>query len=144
MQLALAEARKAVDEVPVGAVLVDAKGTLIATGHNRKEEISDPTSHAEIEVIRKACELRGDWRLHDLTLIVTLEPCVMCAGAIISARIPRVVFGAYDFEKGAAGSRYDLLRDVSLGAMVEVISGIEARKCSELLLNVFKEIRLES
>lgn len=144
MQLALAEARKAGNDVPVGSVLVDPTGKVVAVGHNRKEELSDPTSHAEIEVIREASKLRGNWRLTDLTLVVTLEPCVMCAGAIISARIPRVIFGAYDLDKGASGSRYDLLRDSKLGADVEVVSGIDAEACSEVLLSMFKKRRIES
>jgi tRNA(adenine34) deaminase len=144
MQLALVEAKKAVDDVPVGAVLVDQTGRVVAVGHNRKEERADATSHAEIEAIREATKLRGDWRLTDLTLVVTLEPCVMCAGAIISSRIQRVIFGAYDSDKGASGSRYDLLRDPKLGSVVEVVSGINADACSEVLLSMFKRRRLES
>ena len=144
MQLALLEAKEAGLDVPVGAVLVDPTGKVVAVGHNRKEELSDPTSHAEIEVIREASKLRGNWRLNDLTLVVTLEPCVMCAGAIISARIPRVIFGAYDLEKGAAGSIYDLLRDSRLDAGVEVVSGVYAEACSDALLSMFKKRRLES
>ena len=133
MQLALAEARKAGDDVPVGAVLVDPNGSVVAVGHNRKEELSDPTSHAEIEVIREASKSKGDWRLTDLTLVVTLEPCVMCAGAIVAARIPRVVFGAWNPESGAAGSVYDFLRDSRLGTPVEVIAGVQSQVSDEML-----------
>ena len=137
MQLALAEARKAGDDVPVGAVLVDSSGMVVAVGHNRKEARSDATSHAEIEVIRAAGEYLGDWRLEELTLVVTLEPCVMCAGAIVAARIPRVVFGARDEKVGAAGSLYDLLRDERLGRPVEVQDGVLLEECSLLLGQFF-------
>jgi len=107
MHLAIEEAQKSGDDVPVGAILVSPEGEVISSGHNQKELLSDPTSHAEIEALRKAGEILGDWRLEDLTLFVTLEPCVMCAGAIVAARIPRVVFGAWDQKVGAAGSSYD-------------------------------------
>jgi tRNA(adenine34) deaminase len=141
MQLALAEARKAGADVPVGAVLVDSTGKVVAVGHNRKEERSDATSHAEIEVIRAAGNAFGDWRLDDLNLIVTLEPCVMCAGAIVAARIPRVVFGAWDEKVGAAGSLYDLLRDARLGKPVEVQGGVLISECSLLLEEFFASRR---
>lgn len=143
MQLALAQARiaDAAGEVPVGAVLVDGEGTPIAFGHNQREAKSDPCSHAEIEAIRAACSSRGDWRLEDCTLVITLEPCVMCAGAIIAARIPRVVFGAWDERVGAAGSRYDLLRDPRLGRPIEVITGINTDACASLLSDFFESQR---
>ena len=141
MSLALAEAMKSGTDVPVGAVLVDKSGNVVAAAHNRKEELSDPTSHAEIEVIRTAAQARGDWRLEDLTLIVTLEPCVMCAGAIVAARIPKVVFGTWDEKVGAAGSAFDLLRDARLGKPVEVVTGILEKECSELLREFFQEKR---
>jgi tRNA(adenine34) deaminase len=141
MQLALAEARKAGDDVPVGAVLVDPNGSVVAGGHNRKEERSDATSHAEIEVIRAAGKSLGDWRLEELTLVVTLEPCVMCAGAIVAARIPRIVFGAWDEKVGAAGSTYDLLRDARLGRPVEVQGGVLLAECSLLLEEFFSSRR---
>ena len=143
MELALGQARiaAAAGEVPVGAVLVDGQGAPIAFGHNQREVKSDPCSHAEIEAIRAASQLRGDWRLEDCTLVVTLEPCVMCAGAIISARIPRVVFGAWDERVGAAGSRYDLLRDPRLGRPIEVIAGISADACASLLSDFFESQR---
>ena len=141
MQLALADARKAGDDVPVGAVLVDLCGKVVAVGHNRKEERSDATGHAEIEVIRAAGESLGDWRLEELTLFVTLEPCVMCAGAIVAARIPRVVFGAWDYKVGAAGSLYDILRDPRLGNPVEVVGGVLEQECSAILEDFFASRR---
>jgi tRNA(adenine34) deaminase len=141
MQLALAQAKLAIPEVPVGAVLCNAQGEILAVGYNQKEQKSDPTSHAEIEVIREASKLLGDWRLANCTLIVTLEPCAMCAGAIMAARIPRVVFGAWDDSVGAAGSAYDLLRDQRLGVPVEVIPGVLEKECSELLSNFFRTQR---
>ena len=141
MRLALELALVAGDEVPVGAVLVSPTGSVIAAGFNRRELLSDPTSHAEIEVIRAAGKQLGDWRLSDFTLVVTLEPCVMCAGAIQAARIPKVIFGAYDELVGAAGSRYDLLRDKALGSQVEVIGGVLEKECAELLESYFQARR---
>jgi tRNA(adenine34) deaminase len=141
MRLALEQALLAGDEVPVGAVLVSPTGSVIAAGFNRRELLSDPTSHAEIEVIRAAGKQLGDWRLSDFTLVVTLEPCVMCAGAIQAARIPKVIFGAYDELVGAAGSRYDLLRDKALGSQVEVIGGVLEKECAELLESFFQARR---
>ena len=141
MKLALEQALLAGDEVPVGAVLISRTGSVIASGFNRREMLSDPTSHAEIEVIRAAGKQLGDWRLSDCTLVVTLEPCVMCAGAIQAARIPKVIFGAYDELVGAAGSRYDLLRDKALGSQVEVIGGVLEKECAELLESFFQARR---
>lgn len=141
MQLALIEAAKAGDDVPVGAILINAQGEVLASGHNRKEALKDPTSHAEIEVIRAATKKLGDYRLTGCTLIVTLEPCVMCAGAIIAARIPRVVFGAWDQRVGAAGSIMDLLRDQRLGKPVEVIPGVLEQECAALLRDFFDKKR---
>jgi tRNA(adenine34) deaminase len=141
MRLALEHARSSGVDVPVGAVLVDSEGVVVAGGSNRKEELSDPTLHAEIEVIKKASEILGDWRLTDLTLVVTLEPCVMCAGAIQAARIPRVVFGAFDPMVGAGGSRYDLLRDKALGQQIEVIGGVLEKECSLVLEEFFRARR---
>ena len=129
------------DDVPVGAVLLNANGEVIASGHNEKERHSDPTAHAEIVAIRAAAAARGDWRLDDLTLVVTLEPCVMCAAAIVAARIPRVVFGAWDERVGAAGSLYDLLRDPRLGKPVEVIGGVLEVDCSSELKAFFASKR---
>lgn len=141
MQLALIEAAKAGDDVPVGAILINAQGEVIARGHNRKEALKDPTSHAEIEVIRQATRKLHDYRLIGCTLIVTLEPCAMCAGAIIAARIPKVVFGAWDQRVGAAGSIMDLLRDQRLGKPIEVIPGVLEKECSAILKEFFDKKR---
>ena len=141
MHLALEEARKSGDEVPVGAVLVDSVGKVLASAHNLRERKSDPTSHAEIEVIRHAAAARSDWRLEGTTLFVTLEPCVMCAGAIVAARIPRVVFGAWDDRVGASGSIYDFLRDARLGKPVEVVSSVMEEECSAVLKDFFARRR---
>ncbi len=141
MHLALEEARIAGEEVPVGAVLVSKEGKVLASAHNLRELKSDPTSHAEIEVIRSASSGLNDWRLEETTLFVTLEPCVMCAGAIVAARISRVVFGAWDDRVGAAGSVYDILRDSRLGKPVEVISGVLDNECSEVLKEFFASKR---
>ena len=124
MQQALAEAALSGTDVPVGALIIDADGKVLAKAHNNREITHDPTGHAEIIAIREATAAIEDWRLTGCTLVVTLEPCVMCAGAIISARIPRVVFGAWDERVGASGSLYDVLRDGRLGNPVEVIAGV--------------------
>ena len=141
MRLALEQALLAGDEVPVGAVLVSPTGSVIAAGFNRRELLSDPTSHAEIEVIRAAGKQLGDWRLSDFTLVVTLEPCVMCAGAIMAARIPRLVFGAWDEKAGACGSVWDLIRDPRALHKVEVVSGVLEQECAELLTQFFAQKR---
>jgi tRNA(adenine34) deaminase len=143
MRQAIHEARLALDsgDVPVAALLLDAAGNTIAVGHNERERHKDPTAHAEIVAIRAAAEATGDWHLTDTTLVVTLEPCVMCAGAILNARIPRVVFGAWDEKAGAAGSVHDLLRDRRLNHRVEVIAGVEAEACAQLLLDFFEAKR---
>ena len=144
MRAALTEAQIAMDtsgDVPVGAVLVDASGEIVARGRNEKELLGDPTAHAEIVAIREASSLIGDWRLEDLTLVVTLEPCVMCAGAIQAARIPRVVFGAWDEKVGASGSLYDLVRDKRLGTEIEVIPEVLATEASSQLKEFFANKR---
>jgi tRNA(adenine34) deaminase len=143
MRDALAEAQLALSsgDVPVAALLFDASGNRIATSRNEREKTQDPTAHAEVLAIRAAAEQRGDWHLTDLTLVVTLEPCVMCAGAILNARIPRVVFGAWDEKAGAVGSVHDLLRDRRLPHRVEVTAGVEAEACAALLLDFFKARR---
>ena len=141
MQLALSEAKRSGDDVPVGAVIVNSDGEVIASGHNQKEAKHDASSHAEIEVIRAAGEKLGDWRLDNCTLVVTLEPCVMCAGAIVAARIPRVVFGAWDAKVGAACSLYDILRDPRLGNPVEVLGGVLEQECSAILEDFFASRR---
>ena len=141
MELALEQARACADsdDVPVGAVILDAAGEVIATGRNTKERDDDPLGHAEVMAIRAAAASLGSWRLDDCTLIVTLEPCVMCAGAILAARIPTVVYGAWDEKAGAAGSVFDLLRDRRLNHQVEVISGVRAEECGQLLTEFFRE-----
>lgn len=128
-------------DVPVGAVLLNPVGEVVAVGKNERELTGDPTAHAEIVAMRAAAALNENWHLDDLTLVVTLEPCAMCAGAIQAARIPRVVFGAWDERVGAAGSRYDLLRDARLGQQVEVITGVLEEECSSLLTEFFRAHR---
>ena len=141
MELALGQAMASGLDVPVGAVLIDQSGQVVAAAHNEREQTGDPTAHAELLAIQQVGKSKGDWRLEDLTLVVTLEPCVMCAGAIVAARIPRVVFGAFDERVGAAGSRYDLLRDSRLGNPVEVIAGVREQECSKLLKDFFEAKR---
>ena len=145
MREALALAHLAAAEsgdVPVGAVLVDPDGTIVAVGKNEREASGDPTAHAEVVAIRAAAALNANWHLNDLTLVVTLEPCAMCAGAVQASRIGRVVFGAWDERVGAGGSRYDLLRDSRLGQQVEVIAGVLESECSEVLVQFFEERRI--
>lgn len=141
MRHALAEARAAVatGDVPVGAVLLDEAGAVIARGRNERELHADPTAHAEIVAMRAAAAARGNWRLEGCTLVVTLEPCVMCAGAILAARVGVVVFGAWDEKAGAVGSVYDVLRDRRLQHRVEVYAGVEERSCAELLTDFFAD-----
>jgi len=144
MRAALVEAQIAMDvsdDVPVGAVIVDERGEIIARGRNERELSGDPTAHAEILAIREAAEKLGDWRLNGLTLVVTLEPCVMCAGAIQAARISRVVFGAWDEKVGATGSLYDLVRDKRLGTEIEVIPEILLTETSAQLKEFFAKKR---
>ena len=141
MRLAIEQAKLAGDEVPIGAVVLDSEGNLIGASHNNREVSNDPTGHAEILAIRQAASKLGDWRLAGCTLIVTLEPCVMCAGAIQAARIPKVIFGAFDEAVGAAGSRYDLLRDEKLGQQTEVIGGVLQEECAALLERFFQDKR---
>ena len=142
MRIALEEARTAArrGEVPVGAVLVRDDET-IARDHNRRDETGDPTAHAEILVLREAGEKAGDWRLDGATLYVTLEPCPMCAGAIVLARVSTVVIGASDPAAGAAGSAYNILEDGRLNHRVEVIAGIMETECSALLQEFFDGLR---
>jgi tRNA(adenine34) deaminase len=141
MELALDQAMASGVDVPVGAVLIDSAGQVVASAHNERELTGDPTAHAELLAIQRVGKAKGDWRLEDLTLVVTLEPCVMCAGAIVAARIPKVIFGAFDEKVGAAGSRYDLLRDARLGNPVEVIAGVREVECSKLLKDFFEAKR---
>jgi len=140
MRVAIAEAELALrtGDVPVGAVLLDTDGTVLALARNEREKAHDPTAHAEVLAIRRGAAARGDWRLSDTTLVVTLEPCVLCAGAILSARIPRVVFGAWDTKAGAAGSVHDLLRDRRLNHRVEVFGGVLEQQSAAMLTKFFR------
>lgn len=133
--LALDMARQAiaVDEVPVGAVVLDAAGGILAAAHNERESGHDPTSHAEIVAIRRAAEALGTWRLDGCTLAVTLEPCTMCAGAVVLSRVGRLVFGAWDPKAGAVGSLWDVVRDRRLNHRPEVAAGVRAGECAALL-----------
>ena len=140
MLLALAEARAALatGDVPVGAVVLDESGLVIGRGRNERELHQDPTLHAEVVAIRQAAAATGDWHLTGCTLVVTLEPCVMCAGAILAARVPTVVFGAWDEKAGAVGSVYDVLRDRRLNHRVEVFAGVNEAECALLLTDFFE------
>jgi tRNA(adenine34) deaminase len=141
MRAALAEAGAALAmqpaEVPVGAVVLDAGGAIIGRGHNRREGDADPTAHAEIVAIRAAAAASGDWRLAGCSLVVTLEPCTMCAGAISAARMARLVYGAADPRAGAVGSLWDVLRDRRLDQQTEVIAGVLEDECARLLKEFF-------
>jgi tRNA(adenine34) deaminase len=142
MRLALDEARSAVGggDVPVGAVVLSADGTtVLATGHNEREATGDPTAHAEVLAIRRAAERVGEWRLSGCTLVVTLEPCVMCAGALVQSRVDRVVYGARDEKAGATGSVWDVVRDRRLNHRPEVIEGVLADECAGLLTDFFRD-----
>jgi tRNA(adenine34) deaminase len=149
MRLALEQARAAetTGDVPIGAVVVGPDGAVVATGRNEREALGDPTAHAEVQAIRSAAAAlahdgAGDgWRLADCTLVVTLEPCAMCAGAIVLARIPRVVFGAWDEKAGAAGSVFDVLRERRLNHWVEVYPGVLEEECGALLRGFFAQHR---
>ncbi|GAB3272285.1 nucleoside deaminase [Arthrobacter pigmenti] len=143
MDLALSEARQALttDDVPIGAVIVGQDGTVVGAGRNEREATADPTAHAEIIAIRQAARALGRWRLEDCTLAVTLEPCTMCAGAVVLSRIPRVVFGAWDEKAGAAGSVFDILRERRLNHWVEVYTGVREDECSGLLREFFARQR---
>ena len=139
MQQAISLARevKSTGDVPVGALIVNESGEILSTGKNEREKDNDPTAHAEILAIRRAGEKLGSWRLDDLTLIVTLEPCVMCAGAILQSRLKRLVFGAFDQKAGAVGSSLDVIRDVRALSKVEVVSGVLEKECVKLLTDFF-------
>ena len=139
MREALDEARSASDngDVPVGAVVLDPDGVVIGRGHNEREALGDPTAHAEVVALRQAATVRGEWRLEGCTLVVTLEPCTMCAGAAVLSRVARVVFGAYDDKAGAVGSLWDVVRDRRLNHRPEVISGVLAEECTLMLRDYF-------
>jgi len=141
--LELAREAAADDDVPVGAVVLGPSGDVLGEGRNRREADGDPTAHAEVLALRQAARARGSWRLEDCTLVVTLEPCTMCAGAIVLARVPRVVFGAWDPKAGAAGSIRDVLRDSRLNHRVEVRGGLREEECGALLRDFFASHRVE-
>lgn len=128
-------------DVPVGALVLNPAGEVVATGSNERELDNDPSGHAEIVAMRRAAQALGNWRLDGHTLVVTLEPCAMCAGAIAQSRIPRLVFGAWDEKAGAVGSVWDILRDPRALNKIEVISGVLAEECAALLSSFFKEHR---
>jgi tRNA(adenine34) deaminase len=139
MRSALDEARAALatSDVPVGAAVVDSTGTVVGRGRNRREQDADPTGHAEVVALREAAAARGSWRLDGCTLVVTLEPCTMCAGALVLARVDRLVFGAFDDKAGAVGSLWDVVRDRRLNHRPEVLGGVLAEESSALLLEFF-------
>ena len=143
MQAALSLAKVAADkgDVPVGAIVVNEAGEILGTGQNLREQNNDPTAHAEIVALRSASEKVGSWRLDDLTLVVTLEPCAMCAGAILQSRVKRLVFAAWDEKAGAVGSVMDVIRDPRALTKVEVITGIMQKECSEVLIDFFNTKR---
>lgn len=142
MRLAIAEAQAAwaENEVPIGAVIVH-HDRVIAAAHNQREQLRDPTAHAEMIAITQAAASLNDWRLEDCTLYVTLEPCPMCAGAIVQARIPQVVYGAADPKAGGVRTLYQLLEDDRLNHRAEVVAGILAQPCAEMLTNFFRDQR---
>jgi len=143
MRVALEAARNAIasGDIPVGAAIFNSKGEVVSIGHNERELHQDPTAHAEIVAIRRAAEKLGDWHLTDYTLVVTLEPCAMCAGAIAQSRLQTVVFGAWDEKAGAVGSMWDLLRDPRSTFRTEVRAGILAEECGELIKSFIQEVR---
>jgi tRNA(adenine34) deaminase len=139
MREALDEARAALatDDVPIGAVVLDPSGAVIGRGRNRREADADPTAHAEVVALREAAVARGEWRLTGCTLVVTLEPCTMCAGAIVLSRVDRLVFAAYDEKAGAVGSLWDVVRDRRMNHRPEVLTGVLAEESSALLVDFF-------
>lgn len=139
--LALDLAREPGLEMPVAAVVIGPDDTVLGTGVNRREADRDPTAHAEILALREAGRVTGDWRLTGCTLAVTLEPCTMCAGALVLARLDRLVFGAFDDKAGAVGGIWDVVRDPRLNHRVEVVSGVRSAECSNLLSDFFRERR---
>ena len=145
MRAALAEAGLAAGsgDVPIGAVVVDASGRVVGAGHNVRERDGDPTGHAEVVALRAAAASVGQWRLSGCTLVVTLEPCTMCAGAAVLARVDRVVFGAYDEKAGAVGSLWDVVRDRRLNHRPEVVTGVLADESSALLRDFFGNHRTD-
>jgi len=143
MREALNEALKGLEEgeVPVGAVLADPEGEIVARAHNQPIALNDPTAHAEILAMRRAGAVHGNYRLQGATLAVTVEPCLMCMGAALHARVSRIVFGAFDPKWGAAGSLYDLATDFRLNHRIEVVSGILGEECAKVIQDFFKSRR---
>ena len=143
MRLAIDEARLALDhdDVPIGALLVGPDGDVVARDHNRREERSDPTAHAEMLVLSAGAQATGDWRLTGHTLVVTLEPCPMCAGAAVNARVDRIVFGAADLKAGAAWSLYNIPQDARLNHRCDLVAGILETECSTVLTEFFSDRR---
>jgi tRNA(adenine34) deaminase len=143
MREALEQGRAALatGDVPIGAVVLDPTGAVVGRGRNRREADADPTAHAEVVALREAAAARGEWRLDGCTLVVTLEPCTMCAGAIVLSRVDRLVFAAYDEKAGAVGSLWDAVRDRRLNHRPEVVSGVLADEASALLLDFFARHR---
>ena len=139
MRLALDQARLAAahDDVPVGALLLDPGGAVVAAAGNERELTQDPTAHAELLTIRRGADVIGSWRLTDHTLVSTLEPCTMCAGALVLSRVARLVFGAYDPKAGAVGSLFDVVRDPRLNHRLDVRGGIREAECRALLTEFF-------
>ncbi len=139
--LVLAGEAAAAGDVPVGAVVMDAAGTIIGEGRNLREVSHDPTAHAEVVAMREAAASRASWNLEGCTLVVTLEPCVMCAGAMLQAHVSRLVFGAWDDKAGAAGSVYDVVRDRRLPVRAEVVAGVHELEASAMLREFFSARR---
>jgi tRNA(adenine34) deaminase len=141
MRQAIAQAARSGDDVPVGALVLDPSGVVVGTGWNQRESGADPTAHAEVIALRTAGSALGSWRLGGCTLVVTLEPCTMCAGALLASRLDRLVYGARDPRAGAAGSVWDVLHDPRLGEPVEVVGGVLADECAALLRDFFERRR---
>lgn len=143
MRLAIEQARRAREygDVPIGAVVIGPDGAVLAAAGNERELTGDPTAHAEVVAIRRAAGARGEWRLEDCTLVVTLEPCTMCAGAIVASRIGHLVFGAFDEKAGAVASLWDVVRDPRLNHRPQVTGGVLADVCASLLLDFFTDRR---
>ena len=141
--LALAEEAAAAGEIPIGAVVVDREGRIIGRGRNRREE-GDPLAHAEMLAIRQAAQAIGDWRLEGTTMVVTLEPCAMCAGALVNARVAKLIFGAYDPKAGYCGTLGNLVQDPRLNHRLEVVGGVEEERSRELLQRFFQQLRKRS
>ena len=137
--ITIAQSALKTEDVPVGALIVDSENNIISTGYNEREAHQDPTAHAEIVAIRRAAQKLGTWRLDGCKLVVTLEPCAMCAGAIAQSRINTLIFGAWDEKAGAVGSVWDVLRDPRAIHKMEVVGGVLEAECAELLTNFFRQ-----